>query len=293
MSIAQLLDIAGLRDRTTPRFRYELWRQASEAGLSPSYIAAVMRIESNFDPHIQNKGPDGVPGNADDAPALGLIQFWETLFPPIVARAAKSRPELAGTKWNDLRRLSAVEQLPFVIAYYEGVPRLTASSSPTDYYMATFMPAFIDAPPTTVLGRKGDDQFLPGTQKRLSKIYTQNAGLDVDKDGTITVADIGRKIEGVVNAARARAPIPVEDPDDVDTNPGLQASFFGGGGVVLLLVPAFFLRGITYGANGEQLYELKLRKCAEGACPHTGTMADPAGTLWCQAHYLLATGGKR
>ena len=285
MALAQLLDIAGLRDRTSPRFRYELWKQATEAGLNPSNIAAVMRIESNFDPNIQNKGRDGVAGTADDAPALGLIQFWRDFFPPIVKRAARARPELAGTQWEDLRRIGAVQQLPFVMAYFEAQGRLNAASSPTDYYMATFLPAFVDAPPGTVLGRKGDDQFLPGTKLKLSKIYEQNAGLDTNRDGVITVGDVGSKIEGIVSAARARPAIEVEEPDE-QTAPGLQASLFDGArGLVLLLVPAFFLRGHAVGGDGERLYELTLRPCSDPGCQHMGTIVDTCdGRGWCEKH---------
>jgi hypothetical protein len=278
--MAELLDIAGLRDRTTPRFRYELWRQASEAGLNPSYIAAVMRLESNFDPNIQNKG---------GAPALGLLQFWRDYFPAVVARAARARPELAGVQWEDLRRLDAVTQIPLVISYFEGVPALHVQSTPTDYYVATFMPRFVGYPSSTVLGRKGSDEFVSGTKLKLGTVYAQNAGLDVDKDGVITVGDIGRKVESVVSDAKKRAPIQVDDTDG-ETLPGLQAGLAPTSGYVLLLLPAFFLRGIG-GSDGAHDFAISLRGCNEPGCSELGTMVDPTGRPWCQSHFRLVVNG--
>lgn len=274
-----LLDIAGLRERTTPRFRYELWRQASEAGLNPSYIAAVLRLESNFDPNIQNQG---------GAPALGLLQFWRDFFPAIVARAAKSRPELASVTWDDLRWLTAVAQIPFVISYFEGVPALHVQSTPTDYYVATFMPRFVGYPSATVLGKRDSAELVPGTKLKLGTVYAQNAGLDVDRDGVITVGDVGRKVETVVAEARKRPPIHVDEGDG-ETMPGLNASIGGvPSGFVLLLVPAFFLRSLGGGPDGTHEFALSLRTCSEGGCSNLGTMVDPSGRPWCQAHLKVA-----
>lgn len=274
-----LLDIAGLRERTTKHFRYELWRQSTEAGLNPSYIAAVLRLESNFDPNVQNKG---------GAPALGLLQFWRDYFPGVVARAARSHPELAGVRWEDLRTLSAVAQIPFVIAYFEGVPALHVASTPSDYYVATFMPRFVGYPSSTVLGRRDSAELLNGTKIKLGTVYAQNAGLDVDRDGVITVGDVGRKVEAVVADARKRAPIVVDDSDD--TLSSMQASTLPPG-FLLIVVPAFFLRGIGRGENGAHEYVLSLHTCSEQACGQLGTMVDPSGRPWCQAHFRLAVTG--
>jgi hypothetical protein len=191
---AEMLDIAGLATRTSNAFRWALIVGADKHGFNPSYLAAVMRLESNFDPNVQNH---------QGAPALGLIQFWKTFFPQ-VARSA-GRPS---AQWEDLRTMSAIDQLPFVFAAFRG-KGLTPSSSPTDYYMANFLPAFVGRPDDFVLGEQGSSELLSGTSLSKGKIYEQNAGLDANRDGVITVGDVGTKINQVVAAAEARPPLEV------------------------------------------------------------------------------------
>lgn len=187
-----MLDVVGLQARTDNAFRSSLFSRATESDLNPDYIAAVMALESGFDPNVQNKG---------GAPALGLIQFWRDYFPQIAARAG--RPDV---QWDALRSMSAVDQVPFVIAYYQGT-RVSRESSPTDYYMATFMPAFVGKPPSFELGRRDSTEQIAGLSK--AKVYAQNAGLDSDRDGSITVGDVGKKIESIVATARQRPRVSV------------------------------------------------------------------------------------
>ena len=52
-----------------------------------------------------------------------------------------------------------------------------------DVYMAVFSPAFIGKPSTTVM------YISP------SRAYNQNAGLDTDHKGYITVGDVWRRVE--------------------------------------------------------------------------------------------------
>lgn len=204
--MAELMNIPGLASRTDNAFRWALLVGSERFGFNPNYIAAVMRLESNFDPNIQN---------LQGAPALGLIQFWKSFFPPVAAKAG-----FPNTTWEDLRHMSAVEQLPFVFASFKG-KGLNASSSPTDYYMANFMPAFVGKPDSFVLGEKDSDEFVPGTQLRKSKVYDQNFGLDSDGDGVITVGDVGAKITSIVNAARGKPPIEVvPEGDPLIVGPG-------------------------------------------------------------------------
>lgn len=184
-------------DRTTDGFRRALIDQAKEAGLNADYIAAVISVESGFRANIQNLG---------GAPALGLIQFWRDYWAPIAKRAG--RPDV---KWEELRTMSAEEQVPFVLAYYKGtkLPRLGGSATPGDYYMATFMPAFVGKPESFVLGRKGSTERLAGLN--MGKVYAQNKGLDVDGDGEITVGDVGRKVTTAYGKASRLARIEVPE----------------------------------------------------------------------------------
>jgi len=198
-----MLDVPGLRDRTDNAFRWALFERATAAGLNPSYIAAVIRLESNFDPNVQN---------ALGAPALGLVQFWKTFFTGVARKAGQPR-----ARWEDLRTSTALQQIPFVIANFTG-KRLGPSSTPGDYYMANFMPAFVGRPPNFVLGEKDSTERLPGTNLEKGKVYAQNFGLDADGDGRITVGDVGAKIGRIVAQAEASPPLELE-PEPVDIPP--------------------------------------------------------------------------
>lgn len=181
-------------DTTTPAFRETLVRLALEKGLSPSLIAAVIAYESGFNPKARNP----------HSGALGLIQWMPKLFPDLYAR---------------LPALDATGQLPAVVEYFAGknaLTRLGSRATPTDYYLAVFLPGFIGQPKTTVLGVKGSNEslMLRGTSTGLSlgRMYEQNAGFDTKKNGLFTLADVGAKIENIVSAAQRRAPLQIPLP---------------------------------------------------------------------------------
>lgn len=193
MTTFPLLAVPGI-DRTSERFRRELVRGSLERGYDPNFIAAIISNESGFRPNVQNQL---------GAPALGLIQFWRDYFPAIASRAGMR------VTWEDLRRLSATEQLPLVFAYFDGtkIRSLGSSATPTDYYMATFLPALVGAPSDRVLGQRDGEGPVEGTSLSLAKMYAQNPGFDHDGDGVFTVGDVGRKIESTLSAARGRPPV--------------------------------------------------------------------------------------
>lgn len=164
--IANLLPIPGLRE-TSEAFKERLVEIASELGLDASALAAVMKLESGFDPKARN--PSGG--------ATGLIQFM-----PKTA-------ELLGTTTDALAMMSAVEQLEYVKKFYE--PFRGRIVDEGDHYIATFMPAFLGKPRNSTIAEKG------------SPVYDQNAGLDVTDDGILTVDDVKRKLERVTQTALA------------------------------------------------------------------------------------------
>lgn len=192
MDAYPLLAVSGL-EKTNDAFRRALVRGSLARGYDPSFIAAVISNESGFDPNVQNRL---------GAPALGLLQFWRDYFPAIARRAGMR------VTWEDLRHLSAIEQLPLVFAYFDGtrLSSLGAAATPTDYYMATFLPALVGAPRDRVLGERDAAGPLPGTGLSLDKLYRQNPGFDHDGDGRFTVADVGRKVELALSRARGREP---------------------------------------------------------------------------------------
>jgi hypothetical protein len=127
---------------------------------NPNWLMAVINSETaqTFSPSIQNK----VSG------ATGLIQFM-----PSTAKAL-------GTTTTALAQMDHLEQLVYVEKYIAMTMknvRATAIEDYDDMYFVVFYPAAIGKPDTYVIAR-------PGTA-----VYNQNAGTDMNKDGTITVAD--------------------------------------------------------------------------------------------------------
>ncbi len=184
-----LLRVAGI-EKTTPGFRAELIRMAKRLELAVDPIAAVMALESGFNAQAVN--PNGG--------ATGLIQFM-----PATARRL-------GTTTEALRRMNATAQLRYVELFFRGVPALRPGSRAGDYYMATFMPAFLNLPDAVPIAFKGD------------QIYNANAGLDGNKDGVLTVGDVRSKVENELARAARRPPLEVDEnvPSDAsaDGTPG-------------------------------------------------------------------------
>lgn len=195
-----MLDIAGLRE-TPAGFRSALAEMSLGLGLDPSYVAAVMAVETGrtFSPSIQNPFTD----------AVGLIQFM-----PATARAM-------GTSVDDLKRMSAVQQLPWVARFFRPYLSRIRPDVPGDYYLAVFYPAAIGRSPDSVIYARGETG------------YTQNPGLDRDGDGYIRVSDVTATVDGVVARARALPPL------DVTVGASLLTWTFGGLVAVLVGVAAY------------------------------------------------------
>ena len=130
-----------------------------------------MKMESRVDPSAVNK----------QSGATGLIQFM-----PDTARSL-------GTSVEALRTMSAVEQLDYVYKYFKMVG-VKPGMDLGDLYMAVFMPKFVGYPDDFVLGKQGGGK-VPGTNLSSDLVYKQNKGLDKNKDGTITVADVKGSIQ--------------------------------------------------------------------------------------------------
>lgn len=193
-----MLDIAGLRQNTSEGFRSALAEMALSIGLDPSYLAACMAVETGrtFSPSIQNPFTR----------ATGLIQFM-----PATARAM-------GTTVEQLAQMSATAQLEYVRRYFRPYLNRIRPSVPGDYYLAVFMPAYIGRDPSTVLFSAGETG------------YAQNAGLDRNGDGLITVGDVVMTIEKVVAEAQTRPPLEV--------TVGVSVLTWTFGGLVAVLVGA-------------------------------------------------------
>ncbi len=127
-----------------------------------SHLMAVMAFETGetFRPDIRNAAGSG---------ATGLIQFM-----PRTARGL-------GTTTAKLAKMSALDQLDYVEAYFGSI---TGRPMPalSDLYMAVLWPAAVLRSESHVLFRKP------------SRAYTQNRGLDGNRDGVITKAEAAAKV---------------------------------------------------------------------------------------------------
>jgi len=148
--------IAGLKDNpnVTPAFLREVEAMAGRLGTKPEYILAVMSFETGgtFSPSIQNS-----------IGATGLIQFI-----PGTARGL-------GTSTSELARMSSVEQLRYVEAYFSQPQYAGKLGTVEGLYSAvlsgTATPNAGDTLPNFVAGHRN---------------YEQNKGLDFNHDGRVT-----------------------------------------------------------------------------------------------------------
>lgn len=153
--------------KVSPLFRSLVRSMAANLGLpqddGPSWLMSCMAFESGatFSPNVRNAAGSG---------AVGLIQFM-----PATARAL-------GTSTEALALLSAEAQLAYVAKYFE--PYKNRLKTLSDVYMAILWPAAIGKPENHVLW---DAATRPTT-------FRQNAGLDVNKDLTITKGEAASKV---------------------------------------------------------------------------------------------------
>lgn len=155
------IDVSAIQD---PDFNKKLDKIASALGVSSRAIMAVIKHESGGNPKAVNRYSG----------AVGLIQF--------MPKTAAS----LGTSTQELLNMSAVEQLDYVYKYYKMVG-VRSGMDAGDLYVATFMPAALGKGDNHVLGQKGAGGFS-------GAVYAQNAPMDRDGDGAITVGDIKNSV---------------------------------------------------------------------------------------------------
>jgi len=146
--------------KVTGDFAHRTIEIAVELGIEPSWLMACMAFESGrtFSPSVTNGAGSG---------AVGLIQFMPSTALHL------------GTSTDELKRMTAVQQLEYVLKYFRpGKGRL---HSLEDVYMTILWPNAVGKPLDYVLFDKED----LGHPKR----YIQNAGLDYNKDGRVTKAE--------------------------------------------------------------------------------------------------------
>jgi hypothetical protein len=165
---ASRIDTSAIQD---PDFNRKLEKIASELGVEASTLRAIIKHESGGDPTAED--PNHV--------SVGLIGF--------TGRTARG----LGTTKEELKKMTAVDQLDYVYKYYKMVG-VKPGMNRGDIYMLTFMPAYARAPDDTVLGQQGGGQ-LGKTGLSMDLIWKQNPvfGKSKGKD-YFTVGDVKQSI---------------------------------------------------------------------------------------------------
>ena len=149
--------------RVSADFRDKVHEISKEIGVKADFLMAVMAFESarTFRPDVKNMAGSG---------ATGLIQFMP------------STAVILGTTTEKLAAMSAVQQLDYVRAYFW--PYRGRLNTLSDVYMAVLWPGAIGKP----------EDYVLWTREGRPKTYRQNAGLDINKDGSITKAEAAQKV---------------------------------------------------------------------------------------------------
>ena len=143
-------------------FEQKVRVMARALAVAPEWLMAVMYAESGFDPAVMNRQGSG---------AVGLIQFMPGTAGELQVSTAS------------LREMAPLHQLDYVHAYFEQVrQRYGPYQDLTDLYLGVLYP------------KARQQDFCYTLYARPSRAYRQNAGLDENRDGRVTVTDIDRRL---------------------------------------------------------------------------------------------------
>jgi hypothetical protein len=146
---------------TDTEFANEVHRLSDKYDVNPNALLAVMDFESGIDPTKENMAGSG---------ATGLIQF----MPKTAASLGTTTEQLAG--------MTRAQQMVYVEKYLDQFPAIQGGNI-EDIYMAVLWPKAIGKDAGYPLFRQG------------TIAYKQNAGLDTNKDGTVTKFEAAAKVK--------------------------------------------------------------------------------------------------
>lgn len=158
-----LMDKAKIHTPMPTVFEAKVRKVAELLKVQPEWLMAVMYSECRFDHDKYNLKGSG---------AVGLIQFM-----PATAKEM-------GTSTQAIANMSHEQQLDLVWRYLQAYREKYGDyESLTDLYLAVLYPK----------ARKFDQCYE--LYAKPSRAYEQNAGLDMDKDGRVTVSDIDQRMK--------------------------------------------------------------------------------------------------
>jgi hypothetical protein len=149
-------------------FRDRVWWICDELSLDPDHLMSCMAFETGrtFSASVRNGAGSG---------ATGLIQFMPTTATGL------------GTTTDKLARMTAEDQLNFVYKYFR--PYSGRLKTLADVYMTILYPKAVGKPESYVLFSEG-------------KAYSQNKGLDANKDNRVTKLEAAAKVTALYAEGR-------------------------------------------------------------------------------------------
>lgn len=181
-----ILNFKGL-STTTPAFRAGFLDVCERLGIPVDSMAMVCSHESGFNPAALNP-----------LPAAGIFQLTV---------GANLKGYTTSDAIRAIAKLSAVEQLPILEAYYARTGSKYKGANPGQLLLANFLPAFYGKPEDFVLANIPPELNVGFTSAQLKQVqddraaanqpftkeegyYIWNPGMDVNRDGMITVEDV-------------------------------------------------------------------------------------------------------
>ncbi len=160
-----LIDKAGLFVSDLSSFEAKIRKISQQLQIAPEWLMAVIHTESRFNRCAYNKA---------GSQAFGLLQWMPRTINEY------------GIQMKELQESSEMEQLDYVHQYFKKMKRLAGTyNSLTDLYLAVLYPKAL---------RKTENECYP-LYSYPSKAYDLNRGLDMDKDGAVTISDIEEKLQ--------------------------------------------------------------------------------------------------
>ncbi|MFZ6012338.1 MAG: transglycosylase SLT domain-containing protein [Bacteroidota bacterium] len=147
----------------TAQFLQRVREISTQLQINPNWLMAVMHFESRLNHQAVNR----ISG------ATGLIQFMP------------STAQRLGTTTQALAQMTNVQQLEYVLRYYNHYRGRMRNY--LDCYLVTFYPYAIGRPETFVLGSERSPE-------RAALIARQNPGMDTNRDGQVTLAEVRQRI---------------------------------------------------------------------------------------------------
>lgn len=186
------------KSKLNPQEIKQISEMAQRLGMDPAHLLAIMSLETGgtFSPSIKNK----------QSGATGLIQFM-----PSTAKGL-------GTSTAALSGMSVSEQLKYVEKYLS--PYKGKMNSLSDAYAAVFTPA--------ALGKGLDDTVWSSMH---GKAYSQNIGLDINRDGRISKRELGESLMRGGHLTKAQNMLQYGQqsmkPQKVEVDNKLHVQFYG------------------------------------------------------------------